>query len=127
MMLSKTNIALSAKPVCVRRNKSHIVYCNKDVKFNEIVERRKELDKQRVERIKEIGSTIDHIAKSEVKHTGEILHEVLPFLKDVDFKNWKKEDVEKWVKDVDVQIKKKLGITEPIVEKDVIDVDMDDE
>ena len=51
--------------------------------FNDFVEKRKEVDKLRIERIKEIGNTLDHVAKSEIKQTVEIMSEVMPFIKKI--------------------------------------------
>lgn len=51
--------------------------------FNDFVEKRKEVDKIRIERIKEIGNTFDHVVKSEIKQTVEIMSEVMPFIKNI--------------------------------------------
>lgn len=51
--------------------------------INNVVEKRKEVDRIRIDRIKEIGSSIDHIAKSEVKQTVEIMVEIMPFIKKI--------------------------------------------
>ncbi len=47
-------------------------------KLGDFVDKRKEIDKLRWEKVKEIGTTLDHIAKSEVKQSAEILNEILP-------------------------------------------------
>ena len=63
-----------------RRN----VVCNAQqspLKLGDFVEKRKEIDKMRWEKVKEIGTTLDHIAKSEAKQTYEILNEILPIEK----------------------------------------------
>lgn len=63
--------------------KRNVVVCSKEFSVNEFIEKRKEVDKLRVERIKEIGNTLDHVVKSEVKQTVEIMTEVMPFLKQI--------------------------------------------
>jgi len=50
---------------------------------NDFIEKRKQVDNLRIERIKEIGNTIDHIAKNEFKQTVEIIGEVMPFVKNI--------------------------------------------
>lgn len=91
----KTNF-LRASPSHVKApTKRHprVVLCNStennettnNVKntINNVVEKRKEVDRIRIDRIKEIGSSIDHIAKSEVKQTVEIMMEIMPFIKKI--------------------------------------------
>ena len=55
-----------------------VAYNNKT--FTQITEKRKEIDKMRIERIKEIGNTLDHIAKEEVKQSLDMLKEFFPFV-----------------------------------------------
>ena len=57
-----------------------VVMCCKNINISTIIDKRKELDKLRIERIKEIGNTLDHIAKSEIKQTVEIFSEIFPFM-----------------------------------------------
>jgi hypothetical protein len=49
-------------------------------KITELVNKRKELDKSRVQKLKEIGNTVHHIASAEVRYTKDVIQEVLPFL-----------------------------------------------
>lgn len=74
--------------VDINRNSRNIV-CRSNVssKFNEFVDKRRQVDKKRIERIKEIGNTLDHIARSEVKASSEIVNEFMPFL--ANLKNFK--------------------------------------
>jgi hypothetical protein len=66
-----------------RKYNKNVVVCSQDFKVNDIIEKRKEVDKIRMERIKEIGNTLDHIVKSEVKQSVKIMTEVMPFLKKI--------------------------------------------
>lgn len=80
---------------CARR--TTVTVCRGQVKsrINEIVDKRRMVDKQRIERIKEIGNTLDHIAKSEVKSTMDIIKEFMPFLSNMkNFKPFKKHEQE---------------------------------
>jgi hypothetical protein len=51
--------------------------------WNEFVQKRKDMDKRRVEKIKDIGNTIDNIAKEEVESAKEMFHEYFPFADDI--------------------------------------------
>lgn len=74
--------AITSKPpmrasVATRATKKHKV----NAFLSDLVEKRKEMDKKRLDRIKEIGKTLDHIAKDEAKHTVETIKTVLPLHK----------------------------------------------
>lgn len=100
---------LSAKtgvPAKVSR-RSIKVSC-KSFDINSAIEKRKELDKKRLERVKEIGNTLDNIARSEVKHTAETLQAYFPFISNLkDFKGVTKDDLEKFFKSKTTEQEKK--------------------
>jgi hypothetical protein len=50
--------------------------------WNEFVQKRKDMDKKRVEKIKDIGNIIDNIAKEEVEGAKEMFREYFPFADD---------------------------------------------
>jgi hypothetical protein len=108
------------------RKTSLVVSCsgNKNsFNFNDIIERRREMDKQRIERLKEISTTLQHIAKSEADNTNEMLDQFLPFFKQLREKEWNKEEIENWFADVEKKIKGKCEDKKTVVEVD----DDDDE
>jgi hypothetical protein len=83
-LLKQSNFKTSPthKPASFKR--ATVVPCaSKNYSFNDIIEKRKEIDRQRVSRLKEIGNSIDHIAKAELKSTRDILNEFFPFIKDL--------------------------------------------
>ena len=47
-------------------------------KFNAFIEKKKELDRSRWEKLKEASRVIDHIGKSDVKETIDILKSLAP-------------------------------------------------
>lgn len=47
-------------------------------KFNSFLEKKREIDRMRWEKIKEISRTIDHIAKSDMKQTYDLVKELHP-------------------------------------------------
>jgi hypothetical protein len=47
-------------------------------KLSSFFDKKKEIDRSRWEKVKEISRTIDHIAKSDVKQTYELLKELAP-------------------------------------------------
>jgi hypothetical protein len=49
---------------------------NVQAKFASFIEKKKELDRTRWEKIKEASRTIDHIAKNDVKQTFDLLKEL---------------------------------------------------
>ena len=91
--MSFAKSATSAAPRSLSRTPARIACASFDVK--KAVEIRKDVDKKRVERIKEIGVTLDHIARTEVKQSAETLKTFMPFLENLkDFKGITKKDVE---------------------------------
>jgi hypothetical protein len=85
-IMQKTNTTTGRRFSSKVSTKSRIVVYStqkKNASFNDFIEKRKEVDRLRIERIKEIGNTIDHVAKSEVKQTVEIMSEVMPFIKKI--------------------------------------------
>lgn len=124
--LIKSNGLTSVKSPRSSRKGMNVIRCSDKFDFNTVVERRRQMDKERIQRIKEIGSTIDHIAKSEVKHSGAIFNEYFPFLKDM--KNWDRTDAEKLVKEMQKKMKFKIEWTDDDNSKvtEVVD-DEDDE
>jgi hypothetical protein len=118
-----TKFKFSSSPLPQKSTKRmSVVRCSGKIDFNALIDKRRQLDKERIERIKEIGSTLDHIAKSEVKHTGEVLNEFLPFLKDV--KDWDKSDIENFIKDWDKKLQNKFCKSE---EKTAVVADDEDD
>ena len=103
LSVTKTNVALSGthlrrsalKVSCGSASRGPASKKNND-KFdiNKVIERRKEMDKQRIERIKEIGHSISHIAKIEMKDSTDSFNEYFPFLKD--FKGIRKDDIDRF-------------------------------
>lgn len=45
-------------------------------KFNAFIDKKKEIDRTRWEKIKEISRTIDHIAKNDIKQTYDLLKSI---------------------------------------------------
>jgi hypothetical protein len=90
--------------------------------WNEFVQKRKDMDKKRVEKIKDIGNTIDNIAKEEVEGAKEMFREYFPFADDAVAKIGKfkddlgskvKEDIKKckcMTKEVMVESEEELAI-----------------
>jgi hypothetical protein len=65
--------------------------------IKDAIEKRKHIDRKRAERVKEIGKTLDHIARSEVSGAAETLNEVFPFVEKLkDFKGITKDDIERF-------------------------------
>lgn len=65
--------------------------------FNAALETRKNIDRKRAERLKEISKTLDHIARSEVSGTAETLKRVFPFAEKLkDFKGITKDDIDRF-------------------------------
>ncbi len=68
----------------VMRHNTVVVRCennkrpNFNAKVNAFVEKKKELDRSRWEKLKEASRVIDHIAKSDVKETIEIFKSLVP-------------------------------------------------
>lgn len=94
MTLLSLKLVNSQRPVAISRRQN--VKClaadgkgDFQQRFKEFVERRKEMDKKRVEKIKDIGNKIDNIAKDEAKYSTDMVNEWLPFLKDIDMKGVK--------------------------------------
>jgi len=90
-MIAQKQFKAATSPI--RRQRVVACKCAK-FSFSDVIAKRKDLDKLRIERIKEIGNTIDHIAKSEVKQTVEIMTEFLPFLTKLKDLNITKESVQ---------------------------------
>jgi hypothetical protein len=84
------------------------------------------LNKQRVERLKEISNTLHHIAKSETDNTTEILDQILPFFKQLRETEWNKDEFETWITDTEKHIKERFECKDK-KEDNVIDVDVDEE
>lgn len=82
-LLQKNAVCSYKVSTATYKPKRNVVVCSKEFGVNDFIEKRKEVDKVRVERIKEIGNTLDHVVKSEVKQTVEIMTEVMPFLKKI--------------------------------------------
>lgn len=59
--------------VCCTQKNSNI-----QSKFNAFIEKKRELDRSRWEKIKEISRTIDHIAKNDLKHTYDFIKTIHP-------------------------------------------------
>lgn len=57
--------------------------------LNNMVEKKKNILKKRVDHVKEIGHSLEHIAKKEVKESMEIVKDIFPFINDIDFKEVK--------------------------------------
>lgn len=51
---------------------------NLSSKLSTLLEKKKEIDRTRWEKLKEISKTIDHIAKNDVKQTHELLKVISP-------------------------------------------------
>lgn len=97
LLYQKTSLQ---RPYTTRRKVS-VCATKPSFDFKELIEKRKELDKKRIERIKEIGNTLDHIAKAEVKSTGETFNTYFPFLENLkNFKGIEKKDVDAFFKDL---------------------------
>jgi hypothetical protein len=73
-VVKKTTMRPHVMTVRCESNKRHIFNAN----FNAFVEKKKELDRSRWEKLKEAARVIDHIAKSDVKETFELLKSVAP-------------------------------------------------
>ena len=72
-------------PKGVSRTPARVMCASFDVK--KVVEIRKEIDKKRFERVKEIGSVIGNIARTEIAHTAETVKVFLPFIEHLVKKN----------------------------------------
>jgi hypothetical protein len=76
-MFLKSNLCMKGsctrKQVVVRSSSS-----NFQAKVSGFFDRKKELDRARWEKLKEISRTIDHIAKNDIKQTYDLLKEINP-------------------------------------------------
>lgn len=96
-MMLKTNYQTRFQTCRVSRRNVIQVRAAKSFDISEFVEKKKQLDKKRLDRVKEIGASLDQIARNEVKQSAELVNEYLPFLDKV--KDWKieKKDIEDFI------------------------------
>lgn len=92
-LVMKTISAPSSVSRSHTRTRTKIV-CS-SMNFKEIIAKRTDMDKKRIERMKEIGNTLDHIARTEVQLSGEAFKTYFPFIENLkDFKGITKDDIE---------------------------------
>jgi hypothetical protein len=115
-------IALLKQNSLVRNNqvsrKQPRIVCKSSFNLNEIIDKKRDMDKARIERLKEMGTTIDHLAKAEVQQTSQMLKEVFPFLSELkDIQTWDREDIDKWLKSVKTFLQNEYGCQDDKVDK----------
>lgn len=80
-MFLKSNLCMQGS-----RTRNHVVVRATSSKFHQgfqakvtdFFERKKEIDRARWEKLKELSRTIDHIAKNDIKHTYDLLKDINP-------------------------------------------------
>ncbi len=78
-MLLKSKLSVNVR--CTRKTttvRASSTTQNVQAKIAAFLERKKELDRTRWEKIKEISRTIDHIAKHDVKNTYDFIKDIHP-------------------------------------------------
>lgn len=73
-LIKKTTLRPTTVSVRCESNKRPTL----NAKFSAFIEKKKELDRSRWEKLKEASRVIDHIAKSDVKETVELLKSLAP-------------------------------------------------
>jgi hypothetical protein len=74
---AKLRVKCARKTITVRASTS-TTNPSIQAKFASFLEKKKDLDRTRWEKIKEVSRTIDHIAKNDIKHTYDFIKEIHP-------------------------------------------------